>query len=305
MAASLGSTRERHAGLSRPSVKTRFILNPRSGRSRPAVGPVRDWAARHGAEVVATERPGHGRELAQRALDAGIELIVAVGGDGTMNEIASVLCGNPATFGLIPCGSGNGLARQLGIHGSLTHALDLLRVGRTAVIDSGLADGHPFFTVAGLGFEAELAARFNRLTKRGFLRYLTTGTDLWRGYECADYTIQHPGGSETVRAFTVAVANAAQYGNDALIAPGARLDDGLINLTALPPVRWWHGPGLLQRMFAGTLSLDPRVRLQAGPRFVVERPQPGLLHTDGETHAAGTRVEFTVRPASLRIRVPA
>jgi diacylglycerol kinase (ATP) len=255
--------------------------------------------------VVLTEHAGHGRELAQRALDDGIELVVAVGGDGTMNEIASVLSGTPATFGLIPCGSGNGLARQLGIHGTFAHALDLLRTGRTVVIDRGEADGHPFFTVAGLGFEAELAARFNRLKQRGFLRYLTTGADLWRGYQCDDYRLHHDGGAENVRAFTIAVANAAQYGNNAFIAPGARLDDGLINLTALPPVTWWHGPGLLRRMFAGTLSVDPRVRLRAGVRFIVERPRPGLLHTDGETHPAGTRVEFTVRPASLRIRVPA
>jgi diacylglycerol kinase (ATP) len=286
-------------------VKTRFILNPRSGRSRPAVAPVRAWAARHGAEVVATEFAGHGRELARRALDEEIELVVAVGGDGTMNEIASVLCGTPATFGLIPCGSGNGLARQLGIYGPVAHSLAVLRAGRTVVIDSGLADDHPFFTVAGLGFEAELAARFNRLERRGFLRYLTAGANLLHGYQPADYAIQHADGREEVRAFTVAIANAAQYGNNAFIAPGARLDDGLINLTALPPVSWWSAPGLLQRMFAGTLSLDPRVHVRAGRTFVVERPVGGLVHTDGETHAAGTRVEFQVRPASLRIQVPA
>jgi diacylglycerol kinase (ATP) len=285
-------------------LKTRFIINPRSGRSRFAIGPVRAFADRHGAEVVATERPRHGSDLARQALADGVELIVAVGGDGTMNEIAAVLCGTEATFGLIPCGSGNGLARQLGIHGAVSHSLQLLRDGKTTVIDSGLADGHPFFTVAGLGFEAELAARFNQLKRRGFLRYLTSGAGLLQRFESSDYTLVHADGREDVKAFTVAVANAAQYGNNALIAPGARLDDGLINLTALPPVNWWNAPGLFRRMFNGTLSLDPRVRLRVGQRFVVERRQAGLVHTDGETHQAGTSVEFTVRPASLRIRVP-
>lgn len=286
-------------------MKTRFIINPRSGRGRFAVEPVREFAVRYAAEVVTTERPHHGSELARQALADGIELIVAVGGDGTMNEIASELCGTPTTFGLIPCGSGNGLARQLGIHGSVAHSLAILREGKTAVIDSGLADGHPFFTVAGLGFEAELAARFNLLKRRGFFRYLTSGAKLLHRFESSDYGIVHQGGRDEVTAFTVAVANAAQYGNNALIAPGARLDDGLINLTALPPINWWRAPGLFRRMFNGTLSLDPRVRLHAGTGFVVERAKPGLIHTDGETHQAGTRVEFAVRPASLRIRVPA
>lgn len=286
-------------------LKTRFIINPRSGRSRYAAEPVRQYAARHGAEVVATERPRHGSELAQQAIADGVDLIVAVGGDGTMNEIASVLCGTGATFGLIPCGSGNGLARQLRIHGSIAHSLGVLREGKTTVIDCGLADGHPFFTVAGLGFEAELAARFNRLKSRGFLRYLTSGAKLLHRFESSEYSIVHPEGKDKVRAFTVAVANAAQYGNNALIAPGALLDDGLINLTALPPINWWNAPGLFLRMFNGTLSLDPRVRVRVGNRFVVERRAPGLLHTDGETHDAGTSVEFQVRPACLRIRVPA
>jgi diacylglycerol kinase (ATP) len=286
-------------------LKTRFIINPRSGASRPAIEPVRADAARHGDGVVFTERPRHAAELAARALADGIELVVAVGGDGTMNEIAGVLRGTPAVFGLVPCGSGNGLGRQLGIHGSIARALQILREGRTAVIDSGTADGHPFFCVAGLGFEAELADRFNRLTKRGFIRYLTNGAALLREFTPGEISIVQGNHRDTLCAFTVAVANAAQYGNNAFIAPGARLDDGLINLTALPPVGLIGALPLLRRMFAGTLGGHPRVRLHAAARFTVERREPGLIHTDGETHQAGTRVEFVVQPASLRIRVPA
>lgn len=255
--------------------------------------------------MVLTEHAGHGRELARRALDDGIELVVAVGGDGTMNEIASVLSGTPATFGLIPCGSGNGLGRQLGIHGSVSRALEILDSGRTVLIDSGTADGHPFFCVAGLGFEAELAARFNRLSERGFLRYLSTGATLWREYRPIECSIIKGNHRDTVTAFTVAVANAAQYGNNAFIAPGAELDDGLLNLTLLPPVGLIGALPLLRRMFAGTLGGHPRVRLHAAAQFEVERPAAGLLHTDGETHQAGATVIFEVRPASLRIKVPA
>lgn len=297
--------RGRGRGFSSLRLKTRFIINPRSGASGPAVEPVRAFAARQGAGVVFTERPRHASELAAQALADGIELIVAVGGDGTMNEVAAVLRDTPAVFGLVPCGSGNGLGRQLGIHGSIGRALQILHEGRTAVIDSGTADGHPFFCASGLGFEAELAARFNRLTKRGFLRYLSSGVALLREFEPIGCTITDRESRETMQAFTVAVANAAQYGNNAIIAPGARLDDGLINLTAVPPIGLISSLPLMYRLFAGTLNGHPRIKLHAGASFLVERAKPGLIHTDGETHQAGTRVEFAVRPASLRIRVPA
>ena len=230
---------------------------------------------------------------------------MAVGGDGTINEVAAVLVGTSATLGLVPCGSGNALGRHLGIHGSVTRALGLLATGVPRLIDSGLADGRPFFCVAGLGFEAELADRFNRLTQRGFLRYLMLGARTFASWQPQDYTVTHAGGHERWRAFTLAVANTPQYGNNARIAPGARTDDGLLDLCALPPISPWNVLPLVVRLFAGTLDRAAAVNLRRGERFVVERAAPGLLHTDGEGHPAGTRVEFIVRPASLRILVPA
>ncbi|MEO6244018.1 MAG: diacylglycerol kinase family protein, partial [Opitutaceae bacterium] len=161
-------------------MKTRFIVNPRSGRARRVLPEVCAHAARRSAEVLLTERARHASDLARRALDDGCELVVAVGGDGTMNEIAAVVSGTTATLGLVPCGSGDGLGRHLRIHGSVARALEILDHGRPRLIDTGIADGHPFFTAAGLGFEAEIAHRFNRLERRGFLRYLTTGAAVWR-----------------------------------------------------------------------------------------------------------------------------
>lgn len=294
-----------------PRLNTRFIVNPRSGAARRALPAVRAFAALHGARVVPTERARHASELARQAVDEGCELVVAVGGDGTMNEIASQLLHSPVTLGLVPCGSGDGLGRHLGIHGSTAHALAILQHGRPALIDSGLADGHPFFTAAGIGFEAEIADRFNRLTKRGFARYLTTSALLLRQWEPSNCTItsherdRAAPTRETLRAFTLAVANAAQYGNGALIAPRARLDDGLLDLTVVPPVRWSNALPFAARLFHGSLERAAGVRLLRGARFVVERATAGLLHTDGEVHAAGPRIEFVVQPASLRIMAPA
>ncbi len=266
---------------------------------------VQAFAAARGARVELTSRPRHASELASRALAEGCELIVAVGGDGTLNEVAARLVGTAATFGLVPCGSGNGLGRHLGIHGRVDHALDILRTGQPRLIDSGLADGHPFFTAAGLGFEAEVSARFNQLKERGFFRYLTTSAALWRTHRPEDCWIECHGERLPARAFTLAVANSDQYGNNARIAPGARVDDGLLDLTVIPPVSVLQAVPMIAGLFAGSFGHAWNVLRLRAERFVVERPAPGLIHTDGETHPAGRRVEFSIRPASLRVLAPA
>lgn len=285
-------------------MKTRFIVNSRSGAASRALPAVRTFAEQHGAAIAFTERPRHASDLARRALEEGCELIVAVGGDGTMNEVASVLVGSPACLGLVPCGSGDGLGRHLGLHGSPAHALKILRTGAPRTIDTGLADGRPFFTVAGLGFEAHIAEKFNRLTQRGFLRYLSTSAAAYRDWQPETYTITHAGSRETITAFTLAVANTDQYGNDARIAPGARVDDGLLDLCAIPSIHALNAAPLLARLFNGSLAQANGVVLRRAARFVVERPTPGPFHTDGEIHEGGATMEFSVRPGSLRIMAP-
>jgi diacylglycerol kinase family enzyme len=167
-----------------------------------------------------------------------------------------------------------------------------------------MVDGHPFFTAAGIGFEAEIARRFNGLQRRGFLRYLSTSASALREWIPQQYAITHPSGRDDVRAFTLAVANSDQYGNNAIIAPGARSDDGLLDLCAIPPVGLLNALPLVTRLFAGTLNRHRDVHLRRAARFTVERWSAGPLHTDGEIHEAGTVIEFTVRPASLRIMTP-
>jgi diacylglycerol kinase (ATP) len=291
--------------LMRPrSVKTLFIVNPRSGRAAAFLERVRTFARKHGASVVLTERSRHASELAQRALADQTELIVAVGGDGTMNEVASTLVGTEAILGLVPCGSGDGLGRHLGIHGPIDRALDLLVAGTPRAIDTGLANGRPFFVVAGLGFEAEIAGRFNRLTQRGFKRYLLTSARAWRQFIPLTASIAYEGKTEPRKFFTLAVANTEQYGNNARIAPGASLEDGLLDLVVVPPITLVSALPLFFRLFSGALA-PPAVWRKTAARFVVENLAPDLvLHTDGETQPAGSRVEFSVRPHSLRVMAP-
>ncbi len=292
-------------------MKTRFILNPVSGRNvrRPWLARhVRDFIATRGltADLVLTECPGHATRLAQAALAAGCDRVIAIGGDGTMNETAQALLHSPAALGLVPCGSGNGLALHLGIPTRLPEALALAAdpAARVAAIDTGTANGRPFFNAMGFGFDAEVSRRFNLLTRRGLAAYARTGFAAFHARE-SEWTVIHGGGrTEALSTFLVAIANSDQYGNGALIAPGARVDDGELDLVAVRPVGYAAAVPLIARLFLGRLGASPRVVRLRGAHFLIERARPGLIHTDGETHAAAATVEVRAQPRSLRLLVP-
>lgn len=293
-----------------PWLKTRFIFNPKSGhnaRNPYLLDRTRAFIAEHKLEatVVLTERPRHGTELARRAVDEGCARVVAIGGDGTLNEIAAALVGTDTALGLIPCGSGNGLGRHLGIPGPGKGAFRALLDGQVRAIDTGSADGHAFFNVMGLGFDADLSARFNQLEQRGLRSYVTTTLGMIFRYEPESYVIRTADQRIETRGFIVAVANSDQYGNDCYIAPGASIDDGLLDLTVLRPANLLHALPLLPRLFLGSIDRSRSVTRIRAAHFTIERQGPGLFHTDGETHACGPTIEISVRPRSLKVVVPA
>lgn len=292
-------------------MKTRFIFNPHSGRNAR-----RPWLADHirafivghrlDAALVTTAGPGHATLLARAALSEGCDRVIAVGGDGTMNEIAQALLHTPAALGLVPCGSGNGLALHLGIPTDLRRALALAAdaATRTAAIDTGVVNGHPFFNAMGVGFDADISHRFNRLIHRSLPAYARTGFIAFRARRDLPVTLHGAGRREKLAVLLVAIANSDQYGNRALIAPGARVDDGQLDLIAVRPVGFPGALPLVARLFLGRIDRSPRVLRLRAAHFVIELPGPGLLHTDGETHAAAPRLEIAVRPRSLRLLVP-
>jgi len=298
-------------------MKTRFIFNPCSGKNRrnPWLVPaIRAFVAQHrlDADLVFTSHPGHATALARAALADGCERVVAVGGDGTMNETAQALVGASAALAIVPCGSGNGLALHLGLPTQPRRALALLvdATARVVAIDTGTANGHPFFNAMGLGFDAEISRRFNRLTRRSLTAYARTGLAAFvrsaGRHSGQQVTITDGNGTqETLDAFLVSVANSDQYGNHARLAPGARVDDGLLDLVAVRPPGLWGALPLVVRLFSGTFDRSPRVQRHRGARFIIHRPAPGLIHTDGETHETGATVEVAVLPRSLRLLVPA
>lgn len=292
-----------------PPLKVRFIFNPHSGSNRrnPHLHDrAVEFIARHRLDgtVVSTERPRHATELAAQAVADGCTLVVAIGGDGTMNEVATALVDTPAVFGLIPCGSGNGLGRHLGIHQAGHGAFRTLLEGKPRAIDTGVVNGFAFFNAMGLGFEADIAVRFSRLTSRGLAGYFRVGVPAFFSHQPEILTVRHPGGTAELRAFTLAVMNSDQYGNDARVAPGAKMDDGVFDLVSLPRVGLFGACGMLYRLGTDTFEQVKAVTRLHGPEFVIERAKPGWIHTDGEPRATTAKLEITLKRHSLRIMVP-
>jgi YegS/Rv2252/BmrU family lipid kinase len=290
------------------------IINPISGTGgRLEVARAR--AERAAAEMEArglepqvflTERPGHARELAAAALGQGARLVLAWGGDGTVNEIASVLAFRDATLGIIPSGSGNGLARELRIPLDADGAFAVAFDGRDLVMDAGEIDGRLFFNIAGIGLDARVAHEFaaGGLVRRGFARYLEiTARELFT-YRPDEHTIVTDGESMRQRALLIAIANARQYGNGAIIAPDARLDDGRLDVVVVKdrsPLR-----ALLQvpRVFMGQIARVPGVTIRTATEIEVISARPVIYHVDGEPFVGGASIRARTRPRALKIRAP-
>jgi len=291
------------------NVKSTFIFNPKSGhnaRNPYLLERTRAFISRHrlNAELQPTSHPQHATQLARAAVTAGAEAVISIGGDGTLNEVARGLLDSPCPLGLIPCGSGNGLGRHLGIPKPEPFAYDALLQGKMRSIDCGTVNGHPFFNVAGLGFDAEISARFNQLTRRGLVAYLQTTMRMWRNYQPSRSLIHHADGCLASTAFIIAIANSDQYGNNCYIAPGARVDDGQLNLTVLERVNWLNALPLTYRLFRGSIGKSTVVHRLAGKNFRIERESALPFHTDGEVHAATKTIEIAVHPHALKVITP-
>jgi YegS/Rv2252/BmrU family lipid kinase len=296
--------------VSAAKLRTVFIVNPVSGRvaTRAERRPrLENFIRQHRLDgsIELTRRAGHATELARAAAMNGAQLIASVGGDGTLNEVARALVGSDVFYGIIPLGSGNGLARDLGLPLDFNQALAVLLDGTARPIDTGEVNGLPFFNVMGLGFDAEVGRRFNLSKKRGFLSYLKIGLKAWFAYRKEPLVIEPEDGAPiAIDAFVTAIANSSQYGNNARIAPRARLDDGRLDLAAITTRNPFASLTLVTRLFRGTLDRSHWVRSAQATRFVIRRRASGPVHTDGEVHDCDAVLDISIRPRSLRVVVP-
>ena len=256
-------------------------------------------------DVVVTQARGDARAFSQQARDRGIGLVIAWGGDGTINEVASALVRSDITLGIVPGGSGNGLARDLGIPLDARPALEVAATGGTRRIDSGRIDDHRFFNVAGVGLDALIARCIARPdARRGLAGYArVTFSELPR-YRPQRYDIERHGRSEPRRALFIALANSRQYGNGAQIAPAARLDDGQLDLVVVDAQPVWQILARIPDLFRGRLQPGRGVSMEKIAAAVIRAEHPIAFHADGEPWVGSSALTVTVEPASLIVRVP-
>jgi len=291
------------------------VINPTSGaRGRPEVARRRAELAaavltaegvQHAVQV--TERAGHAYELARQAVAEGATLVCAWGGDGTVNEVGCALAFGSTALGIIPAGSGNGLARELHVPREPVQALKGALLAAEQVIDAGEIGGRLFFNAAGIGFDALIAARFNSRThgRRGLWRYCTVAAHELFTYEAREYTIAVNGETGHHRALLIALANSRQYGNGMVIASQAQLHDGALDLVVVegrsPLAILWEA----RRLFMNTLPSAKGVIMKKAQHLTVCAEAPLLFHVDGEPVVGGRSLTARVHPGALRIRRPA
>jgi YegS/Rv2252/BmrU family lipid kinase len=289
------------------------IVNPVSGAgmdppaARRRVAMLRDELTRRqlSASIHLTERAGHARALAHAAVVDHTDLVIVWGGDGTVNEVGGELAGTPTALGLIPAGSGNGLAGGLGIprdpHAALATALGQ----KTLAVDVGMLDDRPFFNIAGIGFDAHIARLFNQRPRgrRGRLPYIVIGVREGCRYQGKDYAITLDGVSRRTRALLIAFANGREYGMGMQIAPGARLDDGLLEACVVedrPVLARFRDA---RHLALGSVHRAPRMVMQPIRTAVVEADGEIEFHLDGEPGVARDRLTVTIRPGALMVKV--
>jgi YegS/Rv2252/BmrU family lipid kinase len=290
------------------------IVNPLSGAGahpevaarRVALLTARFAAARIEGVVHVTSHRGHAGELAAEAVATGARTVLAWGGDGTINEIGSVVAGTPAALGIVPAGSGNGFAAELGVPWQPEAAIDVAIRGRDRLVDAGELDGRLFFNIAGIGFDAVVAQQFNlqRLGKRGMGPYVRIGLLETFRYRAGTYRVTLDREELVSNALLIAFANGREYGNRIRLAPQALVDDGRLEAVVVqdrrPLSRLWAG----RHLALGTADKAARVVLRSIESARVETDGDILYHLDGEVGLAHGAVSVRVRPEILKVRVP-
>lgn len=290
------------------SVKVQAIINPISGvgskRKIPRMIERFCSAKNYWLRTSFTKYPGHASELTQQALKEGARYILAVGGDGTVNEVARAMIHSDAVLGIIPKGSGNGLARELHISMDEQKAIDLIAEGHVMTIDGCRANGQVFFCTCGVGFDAAVSQKFAHEKRRGSLTYIKNTIEEYLSYQPEPYELLVDNQTIREKAFLVACANASQYGNNAFIAPHASVQDGQMDVTILSPFTPLDIPPLAIQLFTKKIDRNSKIKTMKAHQVTIIRQKPGVMHLDGEPVWADRRIDIEVEPAVLHVLTP-
>lgn len=253
--------------------------------------------------VVYTQYPGHATELTREAIEAGVDIVAAVGGDGTVNEVGRALLYSKTALAIIPVGSGNGLARHLRIPVGLRSSIGSLNSSEPVCADSAKINDHLFLGIAGIGFDAQIAHQFAQFGRRGFFSYCRVALREFVHYHPEQYHLVVDGKEMDRKAFILSFANSSQYGNDCAIAPGASLSDGLLDLVIVDRIPILKVIPFFYRLTKGTI--DRQSHFESLPfRELTIKKQRVQGHIDGEPVILQDEIHVVVQPRSLLIMAP-
>jgi YegS/Rv2252/BmrU family lipid kinase len=288
--------------------KVFFILNPVSGAVKKdnILLQIKDFIDRDKFELetVFTEGPGHATDLCKEQVGKGTEIIVAVGGDGSVNEVAHGMVGSESVLGIIPAGSGNGLAHHLKIPTVYRKAIDLINREKTIKIDTGFINDKLFVSIAGIGFDGLIAKKFSGNSRRGFLSYLKFVTEEYPSYRPRKYRIEMNGEKRETKALFITFANSDQFGYNTSIAPDAKVDDGLLDVCIMqkPPII--EIPLLASLLYWRQIDKSKYIEIFKTDQLTVRTRKKRWVNVDGEPYKLGKELKVKINPQSLNIIVP-
>lgn len=287
--------------------KITFILNPISGTiSKAGVPELIDNTIDkdiYDYQLVFTERAGHATEIAAAEVAKGTDIVVAVGGDGTVNEVGRALVHTNTALAILPCGSGNGLARHLMLPMNLKKSIETINKGVIHDLDYGVINDIPFFCTCGIGFDAFVSMKFAEAGKRGPITYVENVLREGLRYKPETYIITDETGTKTRKAFLISCANASQYGNNAYIAPHASMADGLLDIIIMEPFDMFDAPQISMDLFSKTIENNSKIKMLKSSRILVKRQKEGYIHYDGDPVMAGTEIEIHVEHKGIKMVV--
>ncbi|WP_337644881.1 diacylglycerol/lipid kinase family protein [Prevotella sp.] len=287
--------------------KAVFVINLISGTSDKAAIPglIDQYLdkTKFEYEIAITQYAGHASEIASKAKDDGVDVVVAVGGDGTVNEVARAIVHSNTALGIIPCGSGNGLARHLLLPLNVRKAIDVINRSEVRQLDYGIINGYHFFCTCGMGFDAFVSMKFAEAGKRGPITYVENVLREGLKYKPETYTIEDENSTLQYKAFLISCANASQYGNNAYIAPQASMSDGLMDVIIMEPFDVFEAPQISIEMFSKTLDKNSKIKTFRTRHLHIHRDKPGVIHYDGDPVMTGADIDIELKPKGINIIV--
>ena len=285
-----------------------FIVNPISGVSKKGqlVKQIKSTIddSKFEYEIIYTEGPGHATEICQEYTAIQTDTIVAVGGDGSVNEVAKGLVGSDTALGIIPAGSGNGLAHHLKIPVNYRKAIELINKHRVIKIDTGSINDKLFISIAGIGFDGFVAQKFAQNSRRGFLTYARIVAEEYPTYKPKTYKININGKIINTKALFIGFANSDQFGYGTSIAPHAKIDDGLLDVIIMQKPSVIEIPILASLLYWRKIDLWKNIEIIKASELTVEMEKERWVNVDGEPMQLGEKLNIKVNPQSLNIVVP-